>query len=300
MKIHSEANSKRLAKSSFIARWALLLGFFITSSAIANIDNPVEFVELGFFEGAETVEAPNWDNQQFKASFSKSRTRYIHTLISLKNKLWQVDQQVVYITVRYYHSDGRLLAEPVINTTVSADWEFVNLWAGWGSEAENQWESGQYRVELWLDNSKKIGEGFFQVKSNTVSTSRPQSVEFDKIAFYEAGPEDEAPSDWNDSRVKNNFAKNGTRYIYTMINLKNLRWKVQDQSISIHLRYYHSDGRLFGNPVIEYDVPKDWEHAELWNGWGWPDPGKWPADRYRVELWLDNLDKIGESHFTVH
>ena len=299
MKIHSEANSTLFAPG-FIACRALLLGLFITSPAIANIDNPVEFVELGFFEGGENIEAPGWDSQQFKSSFSKSRARYIYTLINLKNNLWQIKPQEVNISVRYYHSDGRLLAQPVINAEVPADREYADLWTGWGSEAADQWESGQYRVELWLDNSKKIGEDFFQIKSNTISTSRSKSVEFDKIGFYEAGPDDEVPSDWNDSRVKNNFTKNGTRYIYTMINLKNLRWKVRDQSVRIHLRYYHSDGRLFGDPVIEYDVPKDWEHAELWNGWGWPDAGKWPADQYRVELWLDNRDKIGEGHFTIH
>jgi hypothetical protein len=300
MKIHTEANSTFFAAPRFIACWTLFLGFFIASSALANIDNPIEFVELGFFEGAENIEAPEWDSQNFKSSFSNSRTRYIYTLINLKNNLWQIKQQEVYINVRYYHSDGRLLAEPIINAKVPADWEYANLWAKWGTEAADQWENGQYRVELWLNNNQKISEGFFQIKSNMVSTSRSEGVAFDKIGFYEAGPEDEAPSDWNDSRITNNFIKNDSRYIYTKINLKNLHWKVRDQSVSIHLRYYHSDGRLFGDPVIDYDVPKDWENAELWNGWGWPDPGEWPADRYRVELWLNNIDKIGEGHFTVH
>ncbi len=300
MKIPSKAILTLFAQPGLVACRALLLGLFITSSAFANIDNPVEFVELGFFEGTENIEAAEWGSQQFKSSFSKSRTRYIYTLINLKNNLWQIKPQEVNISVRYYHFDGRLLAQPVITAEVPADQEFADLWTGWGSVAADQWESGQYRVELWLNNSKKIGQDIFQIKSNTISTSRSNSVEFDKIGFYEASPEDEVPSDWNDSRVRNNFNKDATRYIYTMINLKNLRWKLQDQSVRIHLRYYHSDGRLLGDPVIEYDVPKDWEYAELWNGWGWPDPGKWPADRYRVELWLDNRDKIGESYFTIH
>lgn len=127
-------------------------------------------------------------------------------------------------------------------------------------------------------------------------------VEFDRIGFYEAGEDgnERAPQDWDDPRLQNSFERDRTRYVFTMISLKNLRWQLADQNVLIHLRYYHSDGRLFGDPVIDYEVSQDWEFAELWNGWGWPEAGTWEPDRYRVELWLDNRKRIGSGYFTIH
>lgn len=126
-------------------------------------------------------------------------------------------------------------------------------------------------------------------------------VEFDRLEFYEAGDDDNErpPEDWDDPRYSRSFDSGRTRYIYAMVSLKNLRWNLEDQHVVIHLRYYHSDGRLFGDPVIDYHVPQDWEFAELWNGWGWPEPGAWEPDRYRVELWLDNRKRIGSGYFTI-
>ena len=100
--------------------------------------------------------------------------------------------------------------------------------------------------------------------------------------------------------MRNHFKQSSARYVFTMISPKNLQWQLADQTVKIHIRYYRSDGRLFGDPVIEYEIPQDWEYAELWNGWGWVEAGKWPEDHYRVELWLENREKIGESSFTIH
>ena len=82
--------------------------------------------------------------------------------------------------------------------------------------------------------------------------------------------------------------------------LKNEKWKTEDQQVNIYLRYYRSNGELFGDPIIDEQISRDWSSVRLWSGWGWPDPGNWQPDRYRVEIWLDNNQKIAESHFTIH
>ena len=127
-------------------------------------------------------------------------------------------------------------------------------------------------------------------------------VEFDRMAFFEAGDGagERPPQDWDDPRYRDRFPRDETRYIFTMVSLKNMRWELEDQHVSLQLRYYRSDGRLFGDPMIDYAVPQDWEYAELWNGWGWPEPGAWEPDRYRVELWLDSRKRIGAGYFTIH
>ncbi|MEM7564450.1 MAG: hypothetical protein AAF353_15585 [Pseudomonadota bacterium] len=277
-----------------------MISTLMLDSVQANTSPPVEFAELGFYEDTPAAAAISPKDRPLSDSFSESRARYIYSLLKLKNNLWQLESQNINVTLRYYRSNGTLLAQPTVEQTIPAEWEYIDLWAGWGAEEAGEWQADNYRVEAWINNNEKIGEASFRIKSNKVSTSRSEKVEFDRMGFYEAGPDDSAPEDWNDSRVKNHFKKSSTRYVFTMINLKNLQWQLADQSVKIHIRYYHSDGRLYGDPVIEYDIPSNWEYAELWNGWGWDDPGNWPEDHYRVELWLDNREKIGESFFTIH
>lgn len=162
------------------------------------------------------------------------------------------------------------------------------------------WHNPRFRRD-WFSMLSMLALGTLLCFSGKASLAAT-GVEFDRMGFYQAGDEgdENPPQEWSDPRLKNRFAADSTRYVYTLVSLKNLQWQNADQEIVIHLRYYHSDGRLFGAPVIEYEVPQDWEFTELWNGWGWPEAGKWSPDRYRVELWLDNRKKIGASHFTIY
>jgi hypothetical protein len=229
-------------------------------------------------------------------------------VLRLKNKRWEESAQDLVINVRYLRADGGLVGEPGISQHIPADWEYATLWAGWGWDTQNKWEAGAYRVEIWLDNKEKIGEGVFHLESsaNSVAGSRivssPVGVRFDKMGFFEASAEstEKAPDDWSDERLKNTFRKSDARYIFTLVSLKNRLWQKQEQDISINVRYYHADGRLFDVAVINYTIPAEWEHAELWNGAGWPEPGNWETGRYRVELWVNDKHKIGESYFTMH
>ena len=144
-----------------------------------------------------------------------------------------------------------------------------------------------------------VAAGLLLLQSHSLQAA--SGVDFDQMAFFEAGDDvsEGPPEDWDDPRFTNRFDNTRIRYIYTVVGLRNLRWQLEDQTVVIHLRYYHSDGRLFGNPVIDYEVPRDWKYAELWNGWGWPEAGSWEPDRYRVELWLNNRKRIGSAYFTV-
>lgn len=294
------------ARAAFLCLVAGCFSLFISTHVSAA--GTVEFGELYFFEGDRNSELPNRNSPKINSTFDRNSSRYIFSVVRLKNNRWNESTQDVSIKVRYLRSDGSLFGEASINHHVPADWEYATLWTGWGWDTPGKWDRDNYRIELWLDDAVKIGDGFFQVKSDSNTASTPEarststSVEFEKMGFFEAGAEgsDQPPLEWNDKRLKNTFQIIETRYIYTMIRLKNLLWREQDQDVSINLRYYHSDGRPLGEQVIDYRISADWDHAELWNGWGWPQAGKWEADRYRVELWLGNKQKIGERHFTIH
>ena len=293
-------------RAAFLCFVVVCFSLFISPQLSAAA--AVEFEELYFFEGDRDIKLPLRNSPQINNVFDRGSSRYIFSVVRLKNDRWNETAQDVIIKVRYLRSDGSLFGEANITHHVPADWEYATLWTGWGWDIQGNWDTDNYKVELWLDGAVKIGEEFFQVTSgpDTVpipgDTFTPTSVAFDKMGFFEASAKgsDQAPEEWKDSRLKNTFPKNETRYIFTLISLRNLQWQKQDQDISINLRYYHSDGRLLSEPVIDFRILAKWEHANLWNGWGWPEAGKWEADRYRVELWLDNKRKIGERYFTVH
>jgi hypothetical protein len=268
----------------------------------------VELDDLFFFEGGRDAQLPHRTSPKIKNSFDNSGVRYIYSVIRLKNKRWKESAQDLVINVRYLRADGGLIGEPDISQHIPADWEYATLWTGWGWDIAGKWEAGAYGVELWLDNTEKIGEGVFHLESSAKSVagsrivSSPVGVRFDQMGFFEGSAEstEKAPDDWSDERLKNTFRKSEARYIFTLVSLKNRLWQKQEQDVSINIRYYHADGRLFDVAVINYTIPAEWEHAELWNGSGWPEPGNWETGRYRIELWLNDNQKIGESHFTVH
>ncbi|MDJ0778224.1 MAG: hypothetical protein QNJ85_10195 [Gammaproteobacteria bacterium] len=280
-----------------------LLCLAVAGTPRADESAALELAEIGFFEGGVDQDPPEWGSPELADSFERDHVRYIYTMLNLKNNLWQQREQDVRLQVRYYAPDGSLFGDPVIEHRVPADWEYADLWTGWGWETKSHWESGPYKVEIWDQNQGLIAQKKFSITpaKNVPVPSATAGVNLDRMAFFAGDEGNEGPpEDWGDSRLRNRYAQEDTRFVYTLVSLENLQWQQREQDVVIHLRYYLSNGELYANPIIDYRVPADWEYAELWNGWGWSSAGKWKRDRYRVELWLDNRRKIGESHFEIY
>ena len=282
--------------------------FCLALSATATaVDQPaLDLVDVAFFEGDGNTAPPDWDSAHLTESFDRAEARYIYTLVNLKNNKWQLEEQEVRLRVRYFAPDGSLIGEPMIDYRVPIDWEYADLWTGWGWDTTHQWEAGDYRVEVHpddVDSDTPLAVKTFRItdQSPPLPALGRGGVAYERMGFFtEDNGNDEVPGDWSDPRLRNRFAQENTTYIYTLVGLKNLQWQQQGQRVVIHLRYYHSNGRLAGDPVIDYKVPSDWEIVRLANGLGQEEPGNWQRDRYRVELWLDNRRKIGESHFEIY
>ncbi|MEW6670286.1 MAG: hypothetical protein AB1427_01200 [Thermodesulfobacteriota bacterium] len=153
----------------------------------------------------------------------------------------------------------------------------------------------EFADELALLNVKLLAlEDKLGGKSETPSSA--MTVIFKGIKFFESGFT--APEIAN--RVFNfQFSKNTTRYVFYQVSLENKLWKIRDNPVKVQARYYYPDGRLMGEPVLEYTVPSDWDIAELHHGWGWNDPGNWPQGKYRVELFIGG-NKIAMDYFTIN
>lgn len=281
---------------------AVLAALALASAGPAGAADGVEFVKLAFYADTVAGDAPGWDSPRLGSRFAQPRARFVSTLINLRNLRWRERGQDVRLDVRYYAADGDLLGAPRIDYHLPADWESADLWTGWAYADAERWPPGDYRVELWLDGGGKIGGGKFTITAAGGAPAGARArVALDRMGFFEAGVDgrDDPPASWQDSRLRDRFDRRDARYIYTLVSLKNLAWRSDDQDVVIHLRYYRDDGSLVGDPVIEYRVPRDWEYAELWNGWGWPDAGNWESGSYRVELWLDDRRLLGGRGFRL-
>ena len=276
----------------------LLLGF---PAATLAATAPLALDRIGFYEGNAETPVPDWDSTRIKTTFARASSRSIFIRARLRNVPDPGSQSEVTLTVHFLRPDGEELGVDEIEVALPSDRESVELTSGWGWDGPDHWQAGFYRVEIRLAGDTLIGDGRFLVKADTRFTTRTGGVRFEQMGFYEAGDDglDQSPDGWSDERLRARFPQSEARYIYTMIRLRNLKWNVEDQKIKLHLQYFRANGELFGDPVIDYTIPSDWETAELWNGWGWPEAGNWEPGRYRVELWLENTQKIGQSHFNI-
>lgn len=276
----------------------LLLGLSGISLAMAN---PIELVRVGFYEGTPATRTPEWGSPRIVSTFAQDTTRSVSTLFQIRGHQASAAGRDTRLTVHYLHPDGHQLGEDIVAIDHGLERETLELSSAWGGDTPNRWDAGFYRVEIRLDDGTPIGEGRFLIKADTRFVTLTGGVRFEQLGFYEAGEDgmEQPPESWSDARLRKRFAQSEARYIFAMLKLKNLKWNIEDQDVKIHLYYYRPDGEMFGDPVIDYSVPADWETIELWSGWGWPEAGSWHPGRYRVELWLDDVQKIGQGHFDI-
>ncbi|MBM2829962.1 MAG: hypothetical protein HW411_752 [Gammaproteobacteria bacterium] len=159
------------------------------------------------------------------------------------------------------------------------------------------------KLKFSLKGVKKYYLHFFVIFSmlgilgvNPKAEAEP-GVEFKGMLFFEGQVNPTYIPQWEE--LTTIFYTSTSRYIYTMIQLNNLKYQISEQPVSITLKYFKPDGTNFGEPVINYTIPADWDVAELWQGWGWADAGYWEAGDWRVEAWLNNSEKLGEYSFKV-
>ncbi|MBN1521665.1 MAG: tetratricopeptide repeat protein [Candidatus Aureabacteria bacterium] len=278
---------KNKVKKSISA--VFLLSFLILCLFVVpgySFQNEVELSSISFFEGG--YEVPDASNRQFTDDFQKSETRYIWCLLTVKNLLYNVKQQTHDIVWKYYDAQGKLVGEITNQMAISSAWEFAELPGGWGWDSPGNWTGGTYTAKIFVDG-QLIGE-----KNFTVVNDNPK-MEFEYIKLFEGG--DPAPEESLRSYTTS-FSGKEARFIYYMVGAKNLLYQVERQRPLIYGRYYGPDGSFIGEADAIIDIPSDWSNADIWSGWGWPDPGNWNPGDYRVDIFFGD-QKVAEKTFTV-
>jgi len=279
--------------------WLILFVLVMVSAALrvgpaAAADEKVylQFESLKFFEGP--FKAPAAETRQYQVRFPKSSTRYVFFSVVGVNLLYKNRAHKSVVVGRYYKPDGSFMGEGKVDVDIPSDWETADLWSGWGWDVQGNWPIGNYRVEILFGNSK-VGEGYFSIYDDAPAEEKTY-LEFQSVKLFEGGAED-VPED---QRVYGaSFPRSKARYIYFSINAKNLLYRNRTQKPFVGGRYYYPDGSLMGEAKINIEIPADWAEADLWNAWGWSEPGKWSLGTYRVEIWFGNT-KVGEGRFNIY
>lgn len=99
------------------------------------------------------------------STLPRSTTTYVYAEIELKNYLYQVRDQDVTLTFKYYLENGTLLTEFDTVFSIKRDWEFAWYYDSWGWEAPGNWPVGTHRIEVWIGGTR------FVVKKFTISNN---------------------------------------------------------------------------------------------------------------------------------
>lgn len=121
------------------------------------------------------------------------------------------------------------------------------------------------------------------------------TIEFVDLKFFEGS---RGVQDPKKARVSATFNKTGTRCIYALLGVRNLKVDQGENRVTIEFKYFAPDTTLFARVSSEFKILSDWKIGDVWHGWGWDEPGHWKAGNWKVEAWYRN-QKFGEGFFTV-
>ncbi len=130
--------------------------------------------------------------------------------------------------------------------------------------------------------------------SGTITDFLSLGAEVVDFQFYES---DAGGMPFEAREFDTSFLKSSTRFINYQMSLLHPDM-VQDADLTILSKLYKSDGSLYTEASNDISIPKKEETSLLTHGWGWDEPGKWPADTYTVKL-FDGAYEIVSGTYTI-
>jgi ankyrin repeat protein len=283
-----------LRKRFLVLSFVLLSSFFSLAASVGQGSSPVLRVDtIQFYEGGEN--APERSQIVYLSRLPRSSTRFVYCELEGKNLFYNVSNNDIKLSFRYYYPDGSLMGEPSYDITISSDWDDTFLYGSYGWVEPGNWSVGTYAVEAFI-NGNKVGDAQFSIYEDAPDATSKPGIKFEKMLFFEG--EIKAPEPAQRTYLSR-FPCSSTRYVFCQVDGENLLYNIREQDIDLICKFYFPDGSLMGEPRADLTIKKDWDLFSLWTGWGWEEPGNWPAGTYSVEAFIKG-SKVGDAQFSVY
>jgi hypothetical protein len=137
--------------------------------------------------------------------------------------------------------------------------------------------------------------GMARLREKIVKETKTK-IELLHIKFFEAGAK---PLAMGQRSYAARFSREAVRYIYTELKYKNILYGIANSTSRVRLEYSSTAG--FGSQQLKgmIDSLQEAQDGYYCQGMGWPTPGKWPAGKYTITLYIDDI-KLAQSQFDIY
>ncbi|MEN6351004.1 MAG: Ig-like domain-containing protein, partial [Syntrophomonas sp.] len=252
-----------------------------------------EFDSFGFYDA--WCYDPYSNDINFQDTFNSSETTYINWelwLHRLPESLPFPFPQTLTVEDIWYNSENEVVFQDTQMLDFRPGREYDWAFNGCGYPEPGQWEAGEYRVEI-LVNDQLITESTFQVINDSVNPVPidGQTLQLDCFGFYDLGLFDP------DSYVEyqDQFPLSTT----TTVNWE--MWLSRADSreyaeFTIEEDWYDPHNQNVCHKELPATMDAGWDQYYYYDGY--TPPGGWEAGEYRVEIRIDN-ELVKTAFFSV-
>ena len=223
--------------------------------------------------------------REYRTVFDRMETSYISGELSFYNKLFDEREWECVVTMKaFLHLAGekKELCNQEEKKRVRIDENIVSIHKGWGNTNYGLfWTHGEYSWEAYIDGELIGSRKFYIEDAGKVTTIGNPFFQLESIRFYTG---DYNAVNETEKRYLKKISRNGTRYLYTELKIKN---KLNtDWNCEIFFNWYNASGMLKAH--IErhrkIEAGKEGEIFTFNEGWGNDVPGTWKDAQYRIEI----------------
>lgn len=273
---------------------AILMAVLTAAAAIPAHAQDMELRMLHFYESGFHPAAKA--QRRYVSILPKSSTRFVYWEMTVRNKLYNVRDQSHTVVALWYRPDGTRFGRTRQTFNIRAGWASAWVSHGWGYRTPGRWKPGKYRVDIVVDGRVYVRRNFLIYDDAKIDPDAGHFA-YQSVRLFES-PGKAVPV--SQRHYATSFNRATTRYVFAEVRGRNLLYRKRDFYPIVILRYFKDNGAYAGEMIVHRAIVRaSWRDALIAGGWGWNTPGHWPAGRYRVEVWLSNDRKVGETTFTI-
>ncbi|MCC5944891.1 MAG: AAA family ATPase [Bernardetiaceae bacterium] len=245
------------------------------------------------FKSLKTYASTEWladGMKRYRTVFEASETSYLYAELALYNKLYDVEDWEVQITLKSYRIQAPNNREEIckINVTqkVSKDIPIFYVREGWGNHEKGAfWTRGDYIWEAYINGELAGSRPFYIENGGIVTPEENPYFTIENIALYEGANQGVEKSE----RVYlSEFSATDTRYVWAELLIQNKQQ--EDWFCEFVFNFYNSAGQLKGRTIELRRVSRNEGAITFATGWGSDGKGSWHYNHYRLEIvFMDKL-----------